>query len=902
MAVRRDKVQLDIEFITDESRALAKANTDTKALTRELRKTVKEGGDVADVMRRIEQAGAKVEDIDLSQVAPAQLVTRARQLKQVLDQLPSSSPRAKKLADEYKRINDRLAEIRRNTRGVAGGRGGLFASLTARATGLLAAVTAALAAVRGLFNFVAGGVSRAAAFEQLNVSLEVFLGSAEKAQKAIKDLNEFSIRTPFEPEQVNQAGRALLAFGVSQDIVIDKLGRIGNIAAGTGKDFNELTLIYGKARAAGRIQGEELNQLAEAGIPIYEELAKVVGVNATEIRKLGEEGRLSFNDLDAVFQNLTNEGGRFNGLLEKQSTTLTGLASTAKGAFGALPRNIGEAFTPLLKTILPPVINLINRAVEVVAPLAQAFGQKLVQAFQFVRRAVRPLIDAFGVLLDGLRSVSSGSSQIGQTFQLLGATFTLISNIVAVVIRRFGQLLSVFGNFGVGEGGIINKVLTAPFKFLLTVIIQVIAVLNGLVSVSGVITDELKNVFGIFTDSIGLAIDKVKGFFTDNERAIFEGEQRLAARYRAAGRKIGDAFTKGYNDAIGDINVETAAPEADRDPLRTGGTITNPLAPKPPTEAQLRKAAEERARIEAEIARRAKNVPVEGIESTAEPVTVVDASLAEIEAEEARVAKLTALQEQLAAQRLAVLQREMEARKQLENLKVQAAQESLTAIIGILSRDEEARKKNSGAIKAFQKAQTILGGILEVQQIRTATATQAATAGPLAPVVLALGAVRTVAAIARTALAVSKIDATKFARGGTPKIGQFGGRSHAAGGTRGVFEDGTQIEVEAGETFAVVNKNARGLLGFLSDANVATGGVPFFQRGGIVANAPSTTPVIGPETAATRADGGGQELAAGLGELRATVEAMRNIRATLVYTEFEDVGADLNTARAAAEV
>jgi hypothetical protein len=117
MAVRQDKVQLNIEFITDESRNLLKANKDMRALTTELQNTVKKGGDVADAMRRIREAGGKVEDLNLSRVAPQQLVTRARQLQRVLQEIPETAPGAARLQAEYQRTNHPLAYNLRTGRG-----------------------------------------------------------------------------------------------------------------------------------------------------------------------------------------------------------------------------------------------------------------------------------------------------------------------------------------------------------------------------------------------------------------------------------------------------------------------------------------------------------------------------------------------------------------------------------------------------------------------------------------------------------------------------------------------------------------------------------------------------------------------------------------------------------------
>lgn len=964
MAVRQDKVQLNIEFITDESRALAKANVDTKALTAELAKTVKAGGDVSDVMRRIAAAGGAVEDIDLSKVAPAQLITRARQLQTALQQIPESSPQYAKFNGELKRINDRLATIRQSSRGVAegfgSGKGGLLGSLggiAGKVTGILAVVGAALAAFRGLFSFIAGGVRGAAAFEQLNVSLETFLGSAEKAQVVIKDLNDFSIRTPFEPEQVNSAGRALLAFGIEQENLIGVLERVGDVASGTGKDFNELALIYGKARASGIIQGEELNQLAEAGIPIYEELGKVVGVNATEIRKLGEQGRLSFDALDAVFQNLTAEGGRFNGLLEKQSTTLTGLASTARGAFSELSRNIGGAFTPLLKAILPPVISLINRITERVGPLAAAFGEKLVQAFQFLSRVFAPLVQSVQRLGQSLGGLSDGTGRFAATIQLLGAALALVVNLVASFITRLSQIFQLFSSFGGGNGGIIQKVFVQPLSTAIEFLTKFIAVLNGLVSASRVAFDSIGSIGDVFSNTIGLAFDRIKGLFTDNQSAIDARRAALADSYSKLGNSIGDAFVKGYEDALGKSRVPTTVPGAG---AGTGqGAVILPLAPKGLTDAQKKKAAEEanelaklqaeRARVQpvatiaggdaiTSVDRRDQNAQLDAVRAQAEREAdalqdarnkrLIDEEqfgLAKLELtrnlltqeqeilrtgteEEILLAfekgeQIKAIDQQIFDAKADLAEREKELRRAVTETAIEAGLEGLDATISLLGRNEEAQKRNAAALKAFQKGQAIVSGLNELQQIRLATAAQAASVaaipGAAIPVYIA-GAIRAAASIAQTAVTVGKISSTKFQRGGI-----FGGNRHSAGGTKGYFDDGTQIEVEQGETFVILNRNATGELRNLSDLNSRTGGVPFFRSGGIALNAPNTTPRISASTIATSAApvANNSDLIDEIRQLRAvTANQATNLRATVVYTELETAGADLNSARAAAEV
>jgi len=106
---------------------------------------------------------------------------------------------------------------------------------------------------------------------------------------------------------------------------------VGDVSAAVGKDFNELSTIYGKARTAGTLYAEDINQLTEAGIPIIEELSKVMGVQADEVKNLDSQGKLHFADLEKAFANMTGEGGRFNGMMDKMSTSTAGLLSTIEG-------------------------------------------------------------------------------------------------------------------------------------------------------------------------------------------------------------------------------------------------------------------------------------------------------------------------------------------------------------------------------------------------------------------------------------------------------------------------------------------------------------------------------------------------------------------------------------------
>lgn len=229
----------------------------------------------------------------------------------------------------------------------------LFGSLKGAIAGALPVLSLSTVAV--------GAIRAAGAYEQTVASFETFLKSASRAEKLLGELNAASIRTPFTNEQFEQGAKSLLAVNVAAQDVVPTLERIATISAATGKDFNELATIYAKARTAGTLYAEDINQLIDAGIPIIEEFAAILDTTPDKVKKLASQGKISFGVLEEATRRLTDEGGRYFGLLEKQSQTLPGLFSTLQGAFQNLLRSFGSGVIgDISKRLISNVTRLVN--------------------------------------------------------------------------------------------------------------------------------------------------------------------------------------------------------------------------------------------------------------------------------------------------------------------------------------------------------------------------------------------------------------------------------------------------------------------------------------------------------------------------------------------------------------
>lgn len=197
-------------------------------------------------------------------------------------------------------------------------------------------------------------------FETIETQFEVLTSSVEEAQEAMQNLSDFAAETPFQFEEVANAGKQLLAFKVIADQIPNTLQKLGDVAAAVGTPLKDLTLIFGQVKAAGKLTGERLLQLEERAVPIGPALAKTMGVAETSIRDLVSKGEVSFKTFEKAFASLSEKGGlAFEGMA-KRSKTLEGQLSTLSDNFDLVVAAIGKNFIPTLKELTGSLINVLE--------------------------------------------------------------------------------------------------------------------------------------------------------------------------------------------------------------------------------------------------------------------------------------------------------------------------------------------------------------------------------------------------------------------------------------------------------------------------------------------------------------------------------------------------------------
>lgn len=233
----------------------------------------------------------------------------------------------KRLKDEYAAFKEEAGEtVEANEK--------MSVSLT-KVLGVIGGVTA-------LKNFATELVNVRGQFQQLEIAFSTMLKSKEKADKLMLELVDIAAKTPFDLQGVASSAKQMIAYGSSAENVGDELVMLGNVAAGVGSQLSEIAYLYGTLRTQGRAYAVDIRQFAGRGIPIYEELAKVLGVTKDEVSGLVKEGKVGFKEVEQAFKNMTSESGIYYNLMQEQSKSLTGQLSNLGDAWDTMLNEIGK--------------------------------------------------------------------------------------------------------------------------------------------------------------------------------------------------------------------------------------------------------------------------------------------------------------------------------------------------------------------------------------------------------------------------------------------------------------------------------------------------------------------------------------------------------------------------------
>jgi tape measure domain-containing protein len=279
--------------------------------------------------------------------------------------------------------NRAMAAARARYIAAAGG-AKMLADNTARLAAVQGAASATMAKLNSFrlgggsmiagFLAVAGAkhsIGLAADFQATSISMEVLMKDAKASKALIEDLYQYAAKTPFQFPEVTAASKQLLGFGVAAKDIMPTIKNLGNLSSGLDIPLGELANTFGRNRAQAHIFSRDINEFTSRGIPLIQQLAKQFGTSSGGVMKLVEAGKVGFKDVEQAISAMTGKGGQFEGLTDRLSTSMKGLASTAKDDLNTAFREVGNT----LGEFLLPKISQAAKDIAALAVASRGFGE-----------------------------------------------------------------------------------------------------------------------------------------------------------------------------------------------------------------------------------------------------------------------------------------------------------------------------------------------------------------------------------------------------------------------------------------------------------------------------------------------------------------------------------------------
>ncbi|MCS7187791.1 MAG: tape measure protein, partial [Armatimonadota bacterium] len=463
---------------------------------------------------------------------PEELTIRIRaqgseQVQQALLQIRASveaiGQATQKVAPVMTRLGENLRAIGERMRRVGSSLSELSGKMSVTGALWTASVGAAVGAM----------VKYGSEIQRTKVSFETLLKSQEKANRLFQELTKFAAQTPFERLQVMQLAQQFLGVGIAVERVIPLLRSVGDAVAGVGGSSFELeraTRALTQIVAKGRVQMEEMLQLMEARIPVFQILRNEMGLTEKQISQLGRQGIAATEFLDA-FQKFAER--RFGGQMVRMMGTIEGAMSNLRDAIQNFFGTLGEAIAPALV----PVINQLTEALSKITKSPE-FSQfvknfsvvmsNLAQSMQNLIVIVMKLVNAFAQLPPSTQqAIMQFTLMAGPAMMVGGVLGKLASTVLSLggaVVSSVGTILTWIGKMIGGWGTVVSVVKTAATAIVAAVgsiSAPIAAVLAAIAAAVGAfalawrnnwfgIRDIVSNVWNVIRETVKLAWEQIK--------------------------------------------------------------------------------------------------------------------------------------------------------------------------------------------------------------------------------------------------------------------------------------------------------------------------------------------------------------------------------------------------------
>lgn len=376
----------------------AKSFIDTSRLSR---------GEVAALVRDINAARSPMESFAMEydrlekayQSGAISLDVYQRLLDQARAKMAAKTPVVKSAAQAEAEYNKQLAEHNRLAAefGRTGASSGLSKFSTDANSAGSALVTLGARFAGPIAAIAALKKSVSASFENQNalVSLEVLLGSVDQAKEKLAELKQIDATTPLTLDAALQATRTLSSFGIATENLIPTVRMLGDVTGADNERFKSMALAFAQVTAAGRLQGQDLRQMIDAGFNPLQEISRKTGESLVDLKARMEAGAISSREVADAFATATGEGGRFNGMMDRLGDTASGKFGQFLSQIKQMGVEVGDSLSPLIVQL----VDLFGTIQPVLEPVIYLFD-KMAKGLAFVVALANDVIGLFTNFLD----------------------------------------------------------------------------------------------------------------------------------------------------------------------------------------------------------------------------------------------------------------------------------------------------------------------------------------------------------------------------------------------------------------------------------------------------------------------------------------------------------------------
>lgn len=482
-------------------------------------------------------------------ISPEQYRDFEREIESTRQQLTRLEAAASGTDDAVADVGDAAEEAGEKAQKASGGwtvLKGVMADLAS------SAIKAAVSTVAdGAKKMVSAGLEYNQAMEGYVTNFTTMLGgSAEAANGMVGSLQKLASATPLAMSDLAGGAQTLLAFGVASDDVSGTLQRLGDISLGNADKMQSLARAYGKATAQGKLTGETVQMMIDAGWNPLIDICDQTGESMEDVQKRMAAGSISAEELTQAVNHATDAGGKFAGGMEAASKTVAGLTSTLQDNVNAM---LGELMQPvsdaMLSTLLPTAIDAVDQLTtsfedEGIDGFSRVAGSLIAslsaQLVSYAPQAIPAALSFIGALVTGL--LSALPDLTGTAIELVGALLLGIADqLPGIMTAAMSALLGIVDKITSPES--ITLLIQAAMQLMLALARGLIAAIPQLIdAVPGIITNLVESFYAMLPEIIGVGIEIVI--------ALASGLVSNAGHIIAAVPRLVETIVRGFLAAV----------------------------------------------------------------------------------------------------------------------------------------------------------------------------------------------------------------------------------------------------------------------------------------------------------------------------------------------------------------